>query len=216
MTFKNIKCDYCNKDFKRTISHINQNKKRGNKNYCSGLCIGKSRSGKNNPMYGISSILAPMFGVHRYGKNVPMFGNKHTDITKRLMSLNHANVSGKNHPMFGKKRPEHSKRMSGRNNPNYKDGDSLKNEIERGSNRNGKFVQEMLKRDNYTCQICNDDKGGNLECDHIMPWALYPKLRYVADNCRTLCRPCHVKYGAKPNAAPKKWATTPVVNEMTL
>ncbi len=50
----------------------------------------------------------------------------------------------------------------------------------------------VFMRDDYTCQTCAI-KGGNLEADHIKPWALYPELRYAIDNGRTLCRPCHLK-----------------------
>lgn len=36
-----------------------------------------------------------------------------SEIQKKLMSENHADVSGPNHPKFGKKFPEHSKRLKG-------------------------------------------------------------------------------------------------------
>jgi len=48
----------------------------------------------------------------------------------------------------------------------------------------------VLKRDNYTCQIC-DQYGGDMHVDHIKPWAEYPELRFEVLNGRTLCRPCH-------------------------
>lgn len=48
----------------------------------------------------------------------------------------------------------------------------------------------VFKRDNYTCQICNE-YGGMLHADHIKSWAEYPKLRLEVDNGRTLCVPCH-------------------------
>lgn len=57
----------------------------------------------------------------------------------------------------------------------------------------------VLKRDNYTCQICNK-RGGNLEMDHIKEWCNYPELRLDSNNCRTLCNNCHKKtdnYGTK-------------------
>lgn len=48
----------------------------------------------------------------------------------------------------------------------------------------------IFKRDNYTCQIC-DEYGGILHADHIKPWAQYEELRYELSNGRTLCVPCH-------------------------
>jgi len=48
----------------------------------------------------------------------------------------------------------------------------------------------VLKRDNYSCQICSK-KGKSLEMDHIKEWCNYPELRFEASNCRTLCHVCH-------------------------
>ena len=50
----------------------------------------------------------------------------------------------------------------------------------------------VFERDNYTCQICFK-RGGYLHADHIKPYALFPKLRLVLSNGRTLCIECHKK-----------------------
>lgn len=58
----------------------------------------------------------------------------------------------------------------------------------------------VFKRDNYACVWCGDNKGNNLEADHIKPFSYFPKLRFVLSNGRTLCKPCHRKtdtYGWK-------------------
>lgn len=58
----------------------------------------------------------------------------------------------------------------------------------------------VFKRDNYTCQECGDNRGHNLNADHIKPFALFPELRLDIDNGRTLCVGCHKKtdtYGRK-------------------
>jgi hypothetical protein len=48
----------------------------------------------------------------------------------------------------------------------------------------------VLERDGYICVWCGQ-KGGNLEVDHIKPFAFFPELRFAIDNGRTLCKPCH-------------------------
>lgn len=48
----------------------------------------------------------------------------------------------------------------------------------------------VFERDGYACKLCNI-KGGELNADHIKPWAIYPDLRYDLNNGRTLCISCH-------------------------
>lgn len=52
--------------------------------------------------------------------------------------------------------------------------------------------QSVFERDGFTCQHCFQ-RGGDLEADHIKPWATHPELRYDTHNGRTLCKPCHRK-----------------------
>lgn len=49
----------------------------------------------------------------------------------------------------------------------------------------------VFERDDYTCQICGDDTGGNLEAHHIKKFSEHPKLRYDRKNGITLCQTCH-------------------------
>lgn len=52
--------------------------------------------------------------------------------------------------------------------------------------------ESVFKRDDYSCIWCGI-RGGELNADHIKPWALYPELRFAIDNGRTLCISCHRK-----------------------
>lgn len=68
------------------------------------------------------------------------------------------------------------------------------------------YQNKILERDNYTCQICFK-RGGNLQVDHIQPWAEYVELRFSLDNCRTLCMGCHymITFGKSKPETVKTW-----------
>ena len=78
----------------------------------------------------------------------------------------------------------------GSNNPAWKGGVSSENNIERHSKKYKKWVDNVFKRDNYTCQACNQ-VGGTLRAHHINNFAKYIDLRYEVSNGITLCSECH-------------------------
>lgn len=49
----------------------------------------------------------------------------------------------------------------------------------------------VFERDNYTCQKCGDDSGGNLEAHHIQNFAENEDIRFDVTNGITLCEKCH-------------------------
>jgi hypothetical protein len=55
-----------------------------------------------------------------------------------------------------------------------------------------KWRKAVFERDNYTCIWCGQ-RGGEIQADHIKPFSLFPELRFVVANGRTLCRFCHLK-----------------------
>lgn len=84
---------------------------------------------------------------------------------------------------------------SGENNPNYNPSKSLE---ERIKDRNyPEYVQwrlDVYKRDDFTCQVCGDNRGGNLIAHHLFNYAKYPKLRTEISNGVTLCEKCHSEF----------------------
>ena len=80
---------------------------------------------------------------------------------------------------------------SGKEHPNWKGGITSDYEKARAKLKISKWHHKIFKRDNYTCQICGDNKGGNLESHHIFSFINYPEERYNLDNGITLCSRCH-------------------------
>lgn len=85
------------------------------------------------------------------------------------------------------------KQVRKENHPNWKGGITPLNILLRGSRKYSQWRVEVFKRDNFTCQDCGDDKGGNLNAHHIKHWAKYPELRFNIENGKTLCKECHLK-----------------------
>ena len=60
--------------------------------------------------------------------------------------------------------------------------------------RNSKEMKQwrisVFTRDDFTCQKCGQ-RGGKIEADHDLPFALYPGLRFEVLNGQTLCVRCH-------------------------
>ena len=99
-------------------------------------------------------------------------------------------------------------------NCNWKGGISLLNNQLRHSFEYRQWRNDVFTRDNFTCQWCSDDRGGNLNADHIKPLSLLLQFYEITNfeqaliceeiwninNGRTLCIECHKKtdtYGWK-------------------
>lgn len=54
--------------------------------------------------------------------------------------------------------------------------------------------QKVFKRDNYTCQICEENTSGNLNAHHKYSYTDYPDKRTDISNGVTLCKSCHKEF----------------------
>jgi 5-methylcytosine-specific restriction endonuclease McrA len=54
-----------------------------------------------------------------------------------------------------------------------------------------RWREQIYKRDEYTCQKCRDDSGGNLNAHHIIPHCADKEMAWSLENGVTLCSPCH-------------------------
>ena len=122
---------------------------------------------------------------------------------KHSMSQKNRFKNSDNHPrgMLGKKHSEHTLKLFskqrlgkliGEDNPNWRGGTTKEAQKIRTSKRYKRWRSSVFFRDNYTCTECGS-YGGELNADHIKPFALYPELRFDVSNGRTLCVPCHKK-----------------------
>lgn len=71
---------------------------------------------------------------------------------------------------------------------------SDKDKDKRRSSEYINWRNSVFSRDNYTCQCCKDNKGGNLNAHHKNSYTYYKDERYNIDNGVTLCEDCHQKF----------------------
>lgn len=83
------------------------------------------------------------------------------------------NNKGENHPWW---------------NPNITDEERT---IKRSYNDYKIWRDSVLKRDNFTCQCCGDNTGGNLQAHHKDGYNWCKERRLDVDNGITLCENCH-------------------------
>jgi hypothetical protein len=136
------------------------------------------------------------------GEKNPFFGKKHTEEFKKLSSKNTKGKRFSTKSEFkkgtvpwnkGKNHLSHPSILSGINHPSYNPDSNRKvGRVIRKSAEYKYWHKKVLIRDDYTCQNCGI-RGGRLEVDHIMPFAIFPDLVFEILNGQTLCRDCHKK-----------------------
>ena len=120
-------------------------------------------------------------------------GRKHSKKDREQMSLM---KMGKNNPMYGKHwtkehRENQSKARSGKGNPNWQGGIG---KFPYSFNFDDELKKLIRKRDNYTCQLCNEKQNDRkLSVHHID----YNKENSDPNNLIALCRACNTKVNYK-------------------
>ena len=145
-------------------------------------------------------------------------GYRHSEETKqKIRESNKGNKHGvQNLKPFKKGECRHPEttfkkgdpRLIGENNPNWNGGASTLAQKIQATSEYKEWRGAVFKRDNYTCQVCGDDKGGNLQAHHVQP-QMEMKIEYNLNtledvlneerffdvsNGVTLCKRCHKTY----------------------
>jgi len=191
--------------------------------------LSKASRGSNNPMYGIyltgdkngmwekkhTEASKQLMRENRkglaigekngmWGKPSALRNKHHTTETKEKIS---ANLKGKLKGKHNSLKTEFKiadPRITGENNPNWKNGITLLTKQIRHLLEYKNWIENIFKRDNYTCQKCGH-RGGDLNAHHRKSFALIfqsNNIKTVEDalNCDefwdlnnglTLCENCH-------------------------
>ncbi len=126
--------------------------------------------------------------AHEANRNAPykprpdMRGDNNPSKRKEVREKIRLSKLGKKNPMFGK---------FGKKHHNYKTGASMERGKRWGRSIYQNWRRKVFERDSYTCQMCEDKRGNNLNAHHLDSWAEFPERRYDVDNGQTLCEECH-------------------------
>ena len=158
-------CEYCGKEF------IAKTARQKNKRFCSRHC---SNRAKRKPR---TKYICDYCGKEFERLSSQVNGKHHIYCSEECQSKGVGlNNRGENHPRY---------------NPDLTDEerDKTTTTLEYISWR-----KQVFERDNYTCQCCGDNKGGNLNAHHKNARNLFPNEKYDVDNGVTLCDKCHKEF----------------------
>lgn len=122
----------------------------------------------------------------------PMYGKHHSSESKEKNRLAHLGKEPWNKSIKTGLVPKTAfkRGYSPTTHWNWQGGVTPLNEKVRKSFEYRLWKHSVFERDDYTCQICLI-RGGDLQADHIKPFAYFPELRLKVSNGRTLCKKCH-------------------------
>ena len=164
-----LKCDLCGRPFERTILNYYQSKKKTLKiDACPDCQQIKARMAVMEK-YGVDNIFKKSDYIKQCNKNKHN-GLYHTQTKefKEAYLFKDKNVSWK--------------------------GGISNSEDRRNDPREKVWRKMVYAKDNYTCQSCGDNKGGNLNAHHILPYKIHINKRFDVNNGITLCEKCHIEF----------------------
>lgn len=177
-----VKCSNCGIEFNILTCHTKNSDGSIKQNlYCSTECKAEHQKiilkGENNPRYNSVEIECsfckkPLYKTLNYiesRNNIFCSSECKADWQSEFLR-------GENHPMYDFTISKEER------------------EIRRNFDGYAHWRREVYKRDNYTCQICGDNKGGNLNAHHIDGYNWCKERRTAIDNGVTLCDICHDKF----------------------
>ena len=158
------KCIICNKTFKS---------RKITSKYCSNKCKHEGRKDSNKKIY----IKCEICGTDIIEYKSQIKNQKHIYCSRKCKDIgNGIFYSGENSARWNKDRTMNDRIIS-RHYAEY-----------------NQWRLNVYKRDNYTCQCCGDNKGGNLRAHHIFNYSEHEKLRTDVNNGITLCKTCHKEF----------------------
>ena len=180
---KIVKCAYCGKEIYRKRCRLKKH------NYCSASCQIKYRyaHGLNGEEITRKAHEVLREKGHYKRDNTYLYKRNPAKVLNVRKKISESKI-GKKNPMYHK---------YGKKNPNYKNGESNIRKLLWGRCEYTEWRNKVFKRDNFTCQIYRNNKGGNLNAHHIKNFKDYPKLRYDINNGITLCEECHIRIHKK-------------------
>lgn len=118
--------------------------------------------------------------------------NKGSKRTEEWKARRSARYSGEGNPFYGKEHSEDTKiKLSAHfQGVEIEEWEEFKTKDQWKGYRASQWSQEIFKRDDYTCALCND-RGGHLEAHYIIPRSECPEKKFDLDNGVTLCINCH-------------------------
>jgi len=218
-------CKYCGKEFNTLPSEI----KRGRGKYCSKECFYKDKTGKNRTTGNHKQVKVKCAncGKELIRKAYRTKGNNYCN-SKCQMEYEYKNnirdkfaitkKANKKVRLIGQPKLEgiplsieHKRKirdkLKGENNYNWKGGVNTTYELIRKCFEYRQWRSDIFTRDGFACQMCGDNKGGNLIVHHIKPFikilqyyeittleeAIKCEELWNINNGITYCEECHKK-----------------------